>query len=421
MTVGRQPLQHKQEVFGDDEGLAVKFGDSAAIDAFARLRVSNPATLFDAQLQYDESPLFWETVLAGSGTATHDPDNSAVDLDTTTAIGDKVTRQTRQYFRYQPGKSQRVLLTGALGVGQSNLSQRVGYFDDDNGIFFQCQDGILQVVLRSSTSGSAVDTVVPQSSWNLDKMDGSTPSGININPVNSQVFAIDLEWLSVGRVRMGFFVDGILVYCHQFLNANVITGAYMTTANLPARYEIENTGTIASAASLKQICTAVDSEGGFQEELGVPLSASNGITTIGVTTRRPILSIRPKATFNSIVNRGLIEPVLATLFAQTNAAFVELVYNGTLTGATFAIDPGGTAEADIAATAISGGLVIGSFPVATTGPGSNARSAGINPVLSKLPLTLDKVGATPIPLSMVVTSFNATSTVSGGLGWREVR
>lgn len=410
-------------------GYPITFADSAALDAFARLRVSEIASIFDVQLQYDGHPLYWFEKTAGGGTTAHDLNNSAINLQVGTSSGDSVIRQTKAYHRYQPGKSQYIILTGVLGDGKTNLTQRVGYYDSENGLFFDCVDGITGVTLRSKSSGNVVNTRFTQTNWNLDTLDGSSDSnnssGINLDISKSQIFAIDLEWLSVGRVRMGFFMDGMLIYVHEFLNSNLIGGAYMTTANLPTRYEIENTGAVASATTLKQICSSVMSEGGFQEELGLPYGDSNGATEIAVTTRRPILSIRPKATFNSIVNRGLIIPETFSVFADSNAAFIELVYNGTLTNDTFAKEQTNSiVEVDIAADAISGGEVIFTDIVPASGGGSPSSRQGNKgeDLLSNLPLVLDIDGANPIPLTVVATSMVAgAANCSANLNWREIR
>lgn len=421
---------HGGNSINNDVGAKVLFKDSANLGSFGRLRVSNPTSRFDTQLQYDASPMFWEVATVGGGSETHNPDHSAVDLAVGTASGDKVTRQTRAYLRYQPGKSQFVLLTGVLGEGKSGVSQRIGYFDDDNGIFFECRNTEVGVVLRSKTSGVIVNDRIAQTSWNLDVMNGNGGSGIILDPSMSQIFVVDLEWLSVGRVRIGLFIDGELIYVHQFLNANNLPGAYMTTANLPARYEIENTGVSASNTSLRQICTSIISEGGFEEELGAPFSASNGATEIAVTTRRPILSIRPIQTFNGITNRGLVVPEAFSVFSEDTAAFIEIVYGGTLTNASFAdVDATNSiGQRDIAADAISGGIVIASEFITSGGVGSNSQSGvGKSNLLSKLPLTLNIAGDHPTSpfsdsLSVVVTSMTGGATdCSGALRWRELR
>jgi hypothetical protein len=266
-----------------------------------------------------------------------------------------------------------------------------------------------------------VDNAVAQADWNLDKLDGDGPSGHTIDVTKDQIFIIDLQWLGTGRVRVGFIISGVVVYCHQFLAANVLTTIYMTTANLPARYELENTGTAASNTDLLQVCTSVSSEGGFDDERGIIHSAGNGAIGIDVTTRRPVFSIRSKATFNSIVNRGSIFPEAARFLALGGDVFWELVLNGALTGASFAdVGSNSLAEKDVAASAISGGEVVDTGYIASGGPASSARQAEIASLTSKLALGLDIAGTVPDVFSIVATAVSSTPTVHGALRWKEL-
>ena len=403
----------------DDQGIekARMLFDQTALDAFGRQRISGPQTIFDYQSQYDEGPLLWENNLTGSGTATHNANKSAVDLATTTASGDKVIRQTRQYHRYQPGKSQLVLMTFVLEAAQTNLRQRVGYFDGNDGIFLEVEGTTVNFVRRTSTSGSAVDNEVPQSSWNMDQLSG-------LDLTKAQILIIDMEWLGVGSVRVGFVIDGEIRYCHQFRHANVLDSVYMKTANLPVRYEIENTSTVTGTPTLSCVCASVISEGGFEVDRGLPFCSSNGATLLATTTRRPILSIRPKATFNSIVNRAQFIPGGFAAYSNDHTAYIEVVYDGTLTGASFAsVDGDSMAEADVSATAISGGHVINAIyvPAASQGNQNTPGTAGLG-LLSRLPNTLDISGANPKVVTLVATSVPGTSTDVGGIiYWQELR
>ncbi len=218
---GRSILQHAREVVGDDEGVTMRLGDSPSIDAFMRFRVSNPVGLFDSQMQYDESLIFWESQYTGTMAAvTHLPNESSVRL--TAGAGDRVTRQTRAYHRYQPGKSQMILMTFVLAPVRQYVEQRIGYFDGDNGIYLEIldTDGEPYITRRTFTSGAAVDNRVARADWNVDRLDGTGDSGISIDWTQSQILIIDLEWLGTGRVRVGFVVNGLIFYAHAFMNAN---------------------------------------------------------------------------------------------------------------------------------------------------------------------------------------------------------
>lgn len=408
----------------------ISIARTANLDAFGRLRVSNPETLWDGQFTSgDLMPLLYQSQTVGGGSVAVDADTSEVTLSVAGTNADEAIVQSRQYVRYQPGKSQYVLLTGNIGQDAgSNVTLEMGYADADDGILLQNVDGVVQITQRSSISGSPVEPSVAQASWNVDTFDGSGASGITIDFTKSQILAIDLEWLSVGQVRVGFVIDGILYYAHTFNNANTKTGAYMKRANLPIRYRAVNTAA-GDAGSLTCICHAVMSEGGFVEALGFPFSASNGATTISVTTRRPILSIRPRATFNSITNRVQIIPETVSVFSEDAAAFVEIVYGGALTGPSFAnVEATHSAtEFDVAASAISGGIVIKSYSVAAASSGPARPAAVSSNLASRLPLSLDIDGAHPTSplsdvLSVVLTSIPGGATdASASIDFKELR
>ena len=94
-----------------------------------------------------------------------------------------------------------------------------------------------QYVIISKTQ----DLKIPQSQWNIDKCDGTGPSGYNIDLTKMQMFYIDYSWYGAGFIRWGFRgPDGNVIYCHKMINNNVNTEAYMRSGNLPGRYESES-------------------------------------------------------------------------------------------------------------------------------------------------------------------------------------
>jgi hypothetical protein len=344
-----------------------------------------------------------------------------VPLTISTVSGQYVVLQSRQYTRYVPGKSHLVLMTGIFSPGTvANTDARTGYFDAYNGIFLQVTNGAASLVRRTSTSGSVVDNSVAKASWNIDPFDGTGPSGVTLDLTKTQILFIQAQWLGVGRVTVGFDIDGKLYPAHEFLNANVLTVPYTQSFNLPVRMEMRNTGT-SVGGSIYFVCCSVQSEGG-EEIRGFPFTANRGVTRVGVTTRRPVLSIRPKATYNSITNRGHIEMSEFFLNATTNNALFELVVGGTLTGAAFAsVDASSIAEYDTSASAISGGVSIFSGYV-NQGAGSSAGAVGSGFIDVRNPLTLsqiDALTATQTNLSIVCTSETGTSNILAGLHWHE--
>jgi len=391
-------------------------------DAFGRLRTSSPHTLFDIQNEYGATTLFIERSLAGGGNATHDNNSSTTILSVGTTAGDSAVGHTRQYFRYSPGKSQLIYFTRVFNAPKTNLVQECGYGDTRNGYFFQVNGNGIGVVQRSSVSGSPVDIRIAQSSFNIDKLDGTGASGFTLDITKANIYWIDFEALYAGGVRFGVVGgDRTPIVCHEIQNVNTYNVPYIQTANLPVRVALYNTGTTSSPSQMTVICTAVMCEDGDQEQVGVNHTASNGTSLVGVTTRRPILSIKPSLTFQSKVNRSLIEAIQVALIAKTNDCHFEIVYNGTLTGASFAnIDAtSSTMMKDTSATSITGGIVVFSGNI-VAGSGSTSTSSGIINILSKLPLVVSLDGTTSIPLTVVCTSFSSTSNVSATLNWQEV-
>jgi len=399
-------------------------------DAFGRLRVSNPAAIFSSDMQYDKNLAVWnEKITNGSGSAAsaHQANESAVKLTVGSGV-DEVIRQTKQFFNYQPGKSQLITMTFLPTPAETGLTQRYGYFHGNDGIFFEINETGPEIVVRTSTSGAAVDGGITQANWNRDKLDGTGTSGITLDFSKTQILFIEFQWLGVGAVRVGFNVDGVSYVAHEFDHANVLTTVYMKTANLPIRYEVSSDGTLVGTADVLQICCDVASEGGQDYLRGLPFSSSNGVTVDAVTTREPVLAIRPSLTFNSITNRisSFLESV--SIYTKDQSVRYEIVYGGTLTGASFAAVNSGYSgmERDVSATAISGGIVIFEGYTAIGGIGQ-ATASNFNAFSARVPIALDIDGAHPTTpltdsISVVVTSIPGSSTdVLAAIQWREIR
>ena len=343
-----------------------------ALDAFGRVRISQPYTLFDSHNRYESDPHF-DTSTSTSGSITHLPNESTVRMDVTTASGSEVVRQTYRSFPYQPGKSLLILATFVMNAAKTGLRQRVGYFSTQNGVYLQQNDSTVSFVLRSYTSGSVDNSrAVTQANWNGDKLDGTGKSGYTIDLTKSQILFIDIEWLGVGSVRCGFVIDGKFIVAHTFHNANTYSAVYMTTATLPVRYEITNTSVTASSSSLKQICSTVMSEGGYEQVAAD--SVIRRTTSLGsiTTTFLPLISMRLASdTLGAIVlpNRVSVIPTTSDVFE------VALIKNATLTGASYNTTDFAHIDYDITATALSGGTVVQSDFVASTNQSSGNLSA----------------------------------------------
>lgn len=386
-------------------------------DAFGRQRVSEPATLFDSKQLHDDSPLVFDDqeVSGGSTTSSHSVNTASTTIGVADTTAGKRVRQTFMRFNYQPGKSQQILCTGTLqkSGGGTGITRAFGYFDDKNGIFLRDNQGTIQFVKRTYTSGSAVDIAVNQSDWNLDKMDGKGRSGITLDFTKSQILFMDFEWLGVGRVRMGFVVDGGIFYCHEFNHANNLAGVYMSTPNLPIRYEIANDGT-GGAATLEHICSSVISEGGLQQN-GILRHTDSGVTAaLSAGTAYALLGGRLKSTHLGV---SVVVENISCIVANTSGgkAHWELRIGATVAGTfTYAdqtnsavqIAKGGVTNTVTGGIEIDGGFFTDSSSTTFTVP--NALRLG------------SLIDGTPQEWQLVVIPVSNNITVDTSVTWREL-
>jgi hypothetical protein len=309
-------------------------GDSTSLDAFGRWRISTNKTIFDAKLTHTNEPEFWDqqTVSGAGTTANHNPNRASVVMNVSDSISGKIVRQTVARPNYQPGKSQMILMTGIIGGTESGITREIGQFDDENGVFFRNDGGTISVCKKSFASGSAIDTVVNQSDWNIDKMDGTGPSEQVADWTKTQIFLMDYQWLGVGRVRYAIDIDGQICALHEMNHANNLDVAYMSNPNNPLRYSIENDGT-GPAASMEAICSAVVSEGG-QEGEGEDYYYSTNGTHIDANTANQIyaiIGVRLKLGHKG--EAAFIQNV--ALLTETNDNFEWMVYHNPTVGGVF--------------------------------------------------------------------------------------
>ena len=398
---------------------AISYANSANIDAFGRLRVSTPFTLFDSSHRFADNNL-WSTSTATGGAATFNTNQGLVDLAVTAASGSEVIRETTKVFSYQPGKSLLVLSTFVMSPAKTNLRQRVGYYGAANGYYLEQDGTTVSFVERSSVSGSLVNTPVAQASWNVDPMNGTGPSGITLDLTKAQILFMDLEWLGVGTVRIGFVIDGNFYVCHKFQHANLITSTYITTASLPLRYEITNTGSTSGASTLKQICSTVLSEGGYeltglQQAVGIPINSPRTLGTAG--TFYPVISLRLKtARLDGIA----ILSALSAMPITTGNYNWQLIATGTTTGGTWvSAGTNSSVEYNITGTTFAGGRILASGFFNATNQGSSQIDL-LKEALFKFQLERNGLTATPFELTLIIASDSASDTVVASLDWEEI-
>lgn len=395
---------------------------AVASDAFGRQRVSQPYTLFDSSHRYADNN-YWSTATATGGAAVFNADQGLIDLNVTAASGSSVVRETIKVFSYQPGKSLLVLNTFVMNAPKAGLTQRVGYYGDDNGLYVELADSVLSFVKRTSVGGSVTEISVNQADWNGDKLDGTGPSKITLDISKAQIFWMDIEWLGVGSVRMGFVIDGQFILCHTFQHANVIASTYVTTASLPLRYEIENTAGTSGASTLKQICSSVISEGGYelrgaQYSVAIPILTPRTFAVAG--TYYPIIGLKLTSTRLDAIAILTAISVLG-LGNGKNYAW-RLVQSGTISAGTWVpVGASSAVEYNISGTSVTGGNILASGYVNSSNQGSPVVNILKDALFSS---QLERNGLTGVPYELILEA--AVSTTSGGEGilasvdWEEI-
>ena len=391
-------------------------------DAFGRLRVSEPMTLFDSSHRFDDNDL-WSTATTTGGTAVFNADQGLVDLNVTAASGSSVTRETIKVFAYQPGKSLLVMNTFVMSSPKTGLTQRVGYYGVDNGFYLEQANSTISLVERSIVTGSLVNTPIAQSAWNGDKLDGTGPSGLTLDLTKAQILWMDVEWLGVGSVRLGFVINGQFIVCHTFHHANIIASTYITTASLPLRYEIFNTAGTSGASILKQICSTVISEGGYelrgvQQAVATPILTPRTFAVAG--TYYPIVGIRLKSTrLDGIV----IATAISILGTGNGKSYQWRVVNGSTISGGLWIDASAqsSVQYNLTGSSVTGGRVLASGFVNS----SNQGSPSINILKEALFANqLERNALTGTAYEFVIEV--AVATTSGGesvyasIDWEEV-
>jgi len=397
-------------------------------DAFGRLRTAQPFTLFDSSHRFSDNGLWVTSNTASNSSYTFVENQSTIDMTVGTTANAEVIRETTKVFSYQPGKSLLIMNSVTFNQPKANVCQRVGYFGESNGIYLENDGNTNYLVVRTNTSSTVTETRVAQSDWNVDKFDGtgySTQLGYERTALDigkANIFWIDVEWLGVGDVRCGFVVDGKMLPAHVFHHENKITVPYMTTASLPLRLEIKNTGVTESNSTLSQICSTVISEGGYelygtQQAVGTTITAPVDLPTAG--TYYPVVSIRLK---QNRLDAIAILTALSILGITNNAYYNwQVRANANTSGGGTWVSAGTDSAVEYK---LGGGSVTGGRILASGFTGATTQS--ISPVdilkeaLFKFQLERNSLANTAYELSLVASASTNGADIYGSMDWEEI-
>ena len=406
--VSRGGEQFETAIQADHRGQLLQQGpDSGALDAFGRQRFSQPFTLFDSMLRYSKRTDLWDEAVVSSGTTNYLTNESSLELKTTVASGDTVVRRSRRKFPYQPGKSLMIMASFVGNAPIAGLVQEVGYFDDDNGIILRASGTSVQFVIRSSSTGTIQENVVNQEQWNIDTF-------ATLDFTKANIFVTDLEWLGVGRVRCGFVIDGEIRYCHEFNHSNSIDKVYMTSAILPASYRLHNSSAIASPAVLKQICTSVVSEGGYQPTGPIYIAGRGAASFTDISSETMVAAIRmASGRTDNVIIPAQIDASIGGKPADNLVGQWRLRLNPTISGTWLSADNGRGNVQTMSSGTFSGGTVVGAGLVASR------SSIEFDPE-SGLALSLGQTITGTSDIIILTLQCSSSEKATGLIGWREV-
>ena len=390
---------------------------SFGFDAFGRTKIAQPYTLFDSQHRYISGDEYSD-LTSGTATVSYLENESTDVLTIGTASGDKIYRESKKVFPYQPGKALTVFQTFVFNTAKTGLRQRVGYFSRHNGVYLQKSGSTVSIVRRTFTSGTIEEEVINQSNWNIDTLNGFGPSRITLDLSKAQIFFTEYEWLGVGSVKAGFAINGQFITVHQFNHANIINKVYMTTATLPLRYEIENIANTTSSSSLKQICATVISNGGYDRHPEI-WSASRATLFQNIGT-----SFAPLAAVRLVAGRmdSVVTIAHLNIATTTNNLFEwALLRNPSITGGSWVQNtPSQDTEYNVTATSLTGGTVVRRGYLA----GSNQNNAATD---IEIPVGFDhQIGRTnaDTPVSdiycLAIRTISGTGDAVGSIQWHEL-
>lgn len=412
----------------DNAALNIKASGPSA-DSFGRFRISQGVQLFSGVRDFARgagaklNALRYDSALVGGGLVTNNTNGGSTTLSVTAAAADSAVFQTKQYFLYRAGQSQMDFLTFHMGTAVAGVRKRVGLFDAQDGVFLeQTPAGLLRICSRSYVTGVVQEDCAEQADWHLDPMDGTGPSNIDFDVDAVQILVIDLQWLGVGRVRVGFDIGGTLVYAHAFDHANEAgnTSVYMRSATLPLRWEITNVDG-GFAATLTAICGAVMREGAEQEPGIQSAVKTQSSVTVSTAAWTGIMAFRLKS---DAIRASLTEFAVAVAnIDNTNAVEWQLVLNPTIAGG------GPYVYSDVSATSIAERSFTTGVTI-TDGTGhrlmhgyalaaNRGGSGGPVPALYALPLVANIAGTADVAV-LAVRALTGTAPVFGSVSFREL-
>jgi hypothetical protein len=326
----------------DSRGAAsVRFTEGQPImSAYGSLKAESERQLGVYESSLDSYDDLFSVVTATGGTSTYDPVKSSTVLATTTASGSSVSRTTNRYHYYLPGTSNLARISVVCGdTGKVGNSRRWGVYDDNDGIYFELVGTEFRVVIRSSTSGSVVNTPVPRAAW-TDKLDGTGISGMNLDLTKVNNYWADYTFSGAGRVRFGVYEpNGNRLVAYTILVGNTSPFPLIRTGTLPFRTENINTGATGSSSELREVVMSMSTEGDPKD---YTFWRSADMEVYGVTsvTDTHLISLQSISTINGKHNSVQAYPEVLSVIASGGPVAITLWQTVSITSPSWVVGTG---------------------------------------------------------------------------------
>lgn len=399
--------------------------DDTTTDATGVLKTNGLQQIFGHYFENSLHPLRFNTLVANGGAITLNPQIAAAVLSTNTTNGSRVVYATKKYVPHIIGKSHFITIACAPTAGISGVTKRWGLLSDNNGLFFAQEDGILKFVVRDDSSGSVVDDKISQSSWNLDKLDGTGPSGFNLNVDNVAVFVIEYCCHGDNLIRFGVQCNKNIIWAHEIMSENQFAHPKLRNPTLSIAFEVINTTATASASSFRLYTVSAE----VSSNSSIVPASMNSISVGGLgrliqsNSYLPLLSVRPKLLFDGIRNWAIIEPKQFQFLNIASPMHIKLMMNGTLTGASWtSVNPFSACEYDVSANTLTGGLSVFECYIAQGADGMFGLSPNmVNQLWSNFVIGLNIEGTVGDILTITARSLTNSSTAYASAFWGETK
>ncbi|APO46065.1 hypothetical protein BS614_19885 [Paenibacillus xylanexedens] len=297
---------------------------------FNELIVSEKNPIVELTSAYGLSILRDSVTTTGDGAVTNDA--TEYNLSNTINGTDSAILESVLRGRYEPG------FAGEAGIGIripilpiGNQIGRWGFFDDQNGAFFGVNSTNVFVVIRRGGS----DTTFPQSLWNVDRLDGTGPSGATLSLSKGNIFQIVFTWYGYGVIEFRVVIPNPSTLAQEVITVHRFSPTGQTSfidPNLPLRAQIDNNGT-AEAYTLFVGGRQYSIIGKYNPTFRVT-SERRRVTNL-TSTLTPVLSFTRKAIFPSgsaRTNSVQVDLEEINIISSVDLSYQVLV-GGTLDGA----------------------------------------------------------------------------------------